>query len=126
MKNRIPAHGLSIGAKCAAALDPDVLVKVSADETVAKADADAVVIGRTITKVVDGETTIESTARELSDIKFAAALTAGTPVKMAAPDGTTGENRVTTFDPASDPYTRFVGVVWKGAGSGATGTVLFF
>lgn len=126
MKNRVPAQGLSRAAKCAANLPIDTLVKITGNETVALADAGATVIGRTITPVVDGDVTVETRYRELSDLKFAAALVAGTFFKLGAPDGVTGENTAVAWVAGTDAEAAKCGIVWVGAAAGANGTVMMF
>jgi hypothetical protein len=92
-------------------------VTISGDNTVAKAGANAVPIGRLVVpaRAVNGLGTVETKFKELVEIKTSGALAAGVLVKLAAVDGTTGENIVTTWVSGTDGYERLYGVVWKGA-----------
>jgi hypothetical protein len=129
MRTLAYAHGLSVPATCQTANAPqDTLVEITGDETVAKAGANAFNIGRLVIKSVaaNSDVTVETRFREVAEIKFAAALTAGTKIKLAAVDGTTGENRADAYVEGTDAASRWAGIVWKGAGNGGVGKVLLF
>ena len=129
MRTLAYAHGLSVPATCQTANAPqDTLVEITGDETVAVAGADAFVAGRLVLKsgLANSEVTVETRFRELVEMKFSAALTAGTKIKLAAVDGTTGENRAAAYVEGTDAASRWAGIVWKGAGNGGVGKVLLF
>ena len=129
VKLRAQREGLSIPVTVATAnLPKDTLVAITANMTVDKAGANALVIGRLFktTKVANGSGTVETRFKERIEIKASGVLAAGNEVKMAAPDPGTGENRVSLFDPAADAVTRRFGVVWKGGADGATVEVLTY
>lgn len=127
MKLRANNEGLAIPATVAAVLDKDTIVTITADKTVNKAGANATPIGRLVVpaKANGGRGTVETRFKELIEIKFSGNIAAGAPVKMAAPDGTTGENVVVAWVSGTDGYERLFGIVWKGA-NGAVGEVLTF
>jgi hypothetical protein len=132
---QLMAHieGLAIRAIFAAVLGKDVLVAITANETINKAGADAVYIGRVVSpaKEVNGIGTIETPFKERIKIKGSGVLAAGDRVKLAAADGVTGENRVAKWVSQTDavagdkPETLF-GVVWIGGADGAEMDVLVY
>lgn len=124
---RATVEGLSVRAIFAAVLNKDELVKISADETVAKAGANETPIGRVVKspKAASGTGTVETKFKDLIDIIGSGALTAGTLVKMAAADGS-GNQRVAAWVSGTDAWERLVGTVWKGGADGATIKVLTY
>lgn len=129
MKLRSQVEGLAIRVLFAAVLVKDTLVKItSTNNTVDKAVANDFVVGRVVVpaKAIGGYGTIElgGKFKELIEIKFGATLASGAIVKMAAADGTTGENVATTWVSGTDAWERAFGVVLKGAASGSVGEVL--
>src|SRR3954463_10816299 len=116
MKLRAQREGLAVKATVATVEAKDTLMTISGDNTVAKAGVNAVVIGRLTVpaRAVNGLGTVETKFKELVEIKTGGALAAGVPVKLAAVDGTTGENIVTTWVTGTDGYERLYGIVWKG------------
>lgn len=128
MKLRAQVEGLAVPATVATAVHPkDTIMKISGDRTVDKADANAHPIGRLSVpaKAINGTGTVETHCKELIEIKFSGNIAAGALVKMAAPDGGTGENVVAAWVSGTDGAERIFGVVWKGA-NGAVGEVLVF
>ncbi|QQS33500.1 MAG: hypothetical protein IPM50_02645 [Acidobacteriota bacterium] len=127
MKLRSQVEGLAIPATVAAVLDKDTIVTITADKTVNKAGANATPLGRLAVpaKSSGGIGTVETRCKELIEIKFSGNIAAGALVKMAAADGTTGENVVAAWVSGTDGAERIFGVVWKGA-NGAVGEVLTF
>ena len=129
MKLRAHKEGLGLRATIAAVLDKDTLVKITADKTVNKAgSANDFHIGRLSVpaKAASGVGTVECRFKELIEIKGSGALSAGAIVKLAAADGTTGENRAVAWVSGTDVWERAFGVVWKGAADGGTLEVLTF
>lgn len=131
MKLRSTREGLAVKALFVALLAKDTLVKItSTNYTVDKAVANDFLVGRVSVppKTATGEGTVELAGRfkELIEIKAGATLASGAIVKMAAADGTTGENVATTWVSGTDAWERAIGVVWKGASSGGTLEVLTF
>ena len=128
MKLRAQTEGLAVIATIAAILVKDTLMAITGNRTVDKAGANAVVIGRLVVpaKAANGQGTVETKFKEFIEIKAAATLAAGDLVKLAAVDGTTGENRVTTWVSGTDGAERLFGVVWNGASSGGTVEVLTY
>jgi|GEM_PF-6068338 len=129
MKLRSQKEGLGLRATVAAVLAKDTLVKITADKTVNKAgSADDFHIGRLSVpaKANNGVGTVECRFKELVEIKGGGALSAGAIVKLAAADGTTGENVAVAWVTGTDAFERAFGVVWKGAGDGGTLEVLTF
>lgn len=109
-------------------LPKDTLVSMTASKTVDKAGADTVVIGRLVVpaKTANTQGTIETRFKELVEIKTAAIVAFGAPVKLAAVDGTTGENRVTNWVAGTDSATLLYGIAWKNAASGGVAEVLVY
>lgn len=129
MKLRAQQEGLAVPATIATAnLPKDTLVSITGDRTVDKAGANAHAIGRVVVpaKSANGTGTIETRYKELVEIKGSGSLAAGALVKLAAADGTTGENVAVDWVSGTDGYERLYGVVWKGGASGATLEVLTF
>ncbi|MBD0370322.1 MAG: hypothetical protein ICV60_05765 [Pyrinomonadaceae bacterium] len=150
MKLRKQFEGLSIGVIFAALLVKDALVAITANETVNKAGADAIIIGRVAVpaKEVNGRGTVETYFKELVRVKFDGAVAAGDRVKMAAADGggiqrvkkwTAQTVAVTTAVDADlvNPYVTAValngdspdlicGVCLVGGADGAEGDVLMY
>jgi hypothetical protein len=95
MKLRKQIEGLSIGVIFAALLVKDALVAITANETVNKAGAGSIPIGRVMVpaKEVNGRGTVETYFKELVTIKADGIIAAGDRVKMAAADGE-GNQRV--------------------------------
>ncbi len=73
-----------------------------------------------------GSGTVETRFNELVEIKAAGAVAAGDVVKMAAPDGVTGESRAAVFVSGTDAESRRYGVCWKGGADAATIEVLTY
>lgn len=129
MKLRAQKEGLAIPAIVAtASLPKDTLMSITADRKVDKAGANAKVIGRLVVpaKTANGNGTIETKFKELIEIKGSGALAAGALVKMAAVDGTTGENVVVAWVSGTDGFELLLGVVWFGGASGAVLEVLTY
>lgn len=133
MKLRAHVEGLAITAIFAALLVKDMLVTITANETVNKAGADAVYIGRVVkpAKEVNGTGTIETPFKERIEIKASGAIAAGDRVKLAAADGGTGENRVAKWVSqtdlvAGDKADSLFGVCWIGGADGAVVEVLVY
>jgi hypothetical protein len=132
MKLKRHVEGLAIGAICAAVLAKDTLVAITADKTVNKAGAGAVVIGRLIKPgaAINDRGTVETRFKELIEIKASGAIAAGDRVKMAAADGD-GNQRVAKWTSQTDlvagdlPETLF-GVCFVGGADGATIQVLTY
>lgn len=126
MKLRSQYEGLAIRLIFAAALAKDTLVALTGNLTVDKAGANASVIGRVTvgTKAANQEGTVETYFKERVEIKAAGAVAAGDYVKMAAPDGTTLENRVAVWVDGTDSVLRRVGLCIKGGADAATLEVL--
>ena len=128
VKKRAHVEGLSVPATIVTAkLPQDTLVTITANKTVDKAGADAVVIGRVLksNREANGSGTIETRFKELVEVKGSGALVAGNRVKLAAADGG-GIQRVALWDPAADTADTLFGVVWKGGADGATLEVLTY
>lgn len=132
MKLRAQAEGLAILATIAAVLAKDTLVKITADQTVSKAGANDIVIGR-LTKparTASATGTVETHFKELIEIKASGAIAAGERVKSAAADGS-GNQRVAKWTSQTDtvagdlPDTLF-GICWKGGADGATVEILTY
>lgn len=129
MKVRATSEGLAVPATVATAnLPKDTIVKITANNTVDKADANAFPVGRLVApaKSTNGKGAIETRFKELVEIKASGAVAANDFVKLATPDGTTGENRVSTWVDGTDSVKRIYGVCWKGGADGATIEVLVF
>lgn len=128
MKLRAQVEGLAIKATIVAILAKDTLVGITGDRTVGKAGANANSIGRVSVpaKVASGINTVETRFKELIEIKGSGALAAGAQVKLAAADGTTGENVVVAWVSGTDGYERLFGVVWFGGADGAVLEVLTY
>lgn len=128
MKLRAQQEGLAVIATIAAVLAKDTLVAITGNRTVDKAGANAQAIGRLVVpaKAVAGQGTVETRFKEFVEIKMAAALTAGTQVKLGAPDGGTGENTVVAWVSGTDGAERLYGVIWSGGAVGAVGEVLTY
>lgn len=132
MKLRAQKEGLGIRVTMAALLVADALVKLTADNTVNVAGANDFVIGRVSVapKTSGGLGTVECIGRikEKIEIKVnqSGGLVAGDFVKMAAVDGTTGENRVAKWVTGTDAFERLVGIVCKGAADAGVAEVLTF
>ena len=103
MNLRAKMDGLAILVTMAAVLAKDALVAITGDNTVNKAGADAVVIGRVVkpAKEANGQGTVETRFKELITIKASGAIAAGDRVKMAAADGG-GIQRVTKWTSQTD------------------------
>jgi hypothetical protein len=133
MKLKAQVEGLAIRAIFAAVLGKDVLVAITANETINKAGAEAVYAGRVVSpaKEVNGIGSIETPFKERIAIKASGAIAAGDRVKLAAADGVTGENRVAKWTSQTDavagdkPDTLF-GVCWIGGADGAEIDVLVY
>lgn len=128
MKLRAQVEGLAVPATVATAVHPkDTIMKISGDRTVDKAGSNDHPIGRLSVpaKAINGQGTVETHCKELIEILFSGNIAAGALVKMAAVDGTTGENKVAAWVSGTDGAERILGIVWKGA-NGAVGEVLVF
>ncbi len=120
MKKRAHVEGLSVPATIVTAkLPQDTLVAITANRTVDKAGANALVVGRILksARAANGSGTVETRFKELIEIKASGALAAGDKVKLAAPDGG-GEQRVSLWTSqtdavAGDKPDTLLGVVWK-------------
>lgn len=128
MKLRANVEGLAVPATVATVEPKDTIVTITGDRTVGKAGANANPIGRLSVpaKEVNGEGTVETKFKELVEIKTGGVLAAGAAVKLAAVDGSTGENIVVAWVGGTDSYERLYGIVWKGAGSGEVAEVLVY
>lgn len=128
MKLRAQREGLAVKATVATVEAKDTLMAITGDNTVGKAGANAVVIGRLVVppRAAAGLGTVETKFKELVECKTGGVLAAGATVKLAAVDGTTGENIVVAWVTGTDGYERLYGVVWKGAGSGGVAEVLAY
>lgn len=129
MKLRAQKEGLAVPATVVTAnLPKDTLVSITGNRTVDKAGANAHAVGRLVvpSRTAAGRGTVETRYKELIEIKAANAVTAGQLVKMAAADGTTGENRVDVWVSGTDGAERIFGVCWNGGAGGATLEVLTF
>lgn len=129
MKLRAQVEGLAVPATIATAnLPKDTIMAITGNRTVDKGGANANPVGRLIvpSKTAGGLGTVETKYKELVEIKFGATLTAGKAVKLAAVDGTTGENVVVEWVGGTDSFERIYGVVWNGAANGAVGEVLTY
>ena len=128
MKLRAQVEGLAIPAIVATVEPKDTLVAITADKTVGKAGANAEVIGRLSVpaRSVNGTGTVETKFKELVEIKTSGALAAGVKVKLAAVDGTTGENVVTTWVSGTDGFALLYGIVWKGTAGVGVAEVLVY
>lgn len=128
MKLRAHKEGLAVPATVATVEPKDTIVTITGDKTVGKAGANANPIGRLSVpaKANNGPGTVETKFKELVEIKTGGVLAAGALVKLAAVDGTTGENIVVAWVSGTDGFERLYGVVWKGAGSGAVAEVLVY
>jgi hypothetical protein len=118
---------LSFPAIFAAILKKDQLVSITANSTVNKSGAGSIVVGRVLVPptVVNGEGVIEVFYRELHDIKTTTNIAANDFFKMAAPDGTTGENTIAKWVLGTDAEEIKAGICWSGANANGTATVLF-
>ena len=74
----------------------------------------------------NGLGTVETKFKELVEVKTSGALAAGVAVKLAAVDGSTGENIVTTWLAGTDSYERLYGVVWNGTAGVGIAEVLVY
>lgn len=133
MKLKAHVEGLAITAIFAALLVKDMLVTITANETVNKAGAGAVYLGRVVkpAKEVNGIGTIETRFKERITIKASGAIAAGDRVKLAAADGGTGENRAAKWISqtdlvAGDNAETLFGVCWIGGADGADIDVLVY
>lgn len=129
MKLRAQSEGLAVPAIVATAnLPKDTLVSITADRKVDKAGLNANCIGRLVVpaKTTNGNGTVETKFKELIEIKGSGTLAAGALVKLAAVDGTTGENVVVAWVSGTDGAERLFGVVWFGGASGAVLEVLTY
>lgn len=129
MKVRATCEGLAVPATVVTAnLPKDTIVSITANKTVDRAGANAFPVGRLVApaKSANGSGTIETPFKELIEIKASGSITANDFVKLAAVDGTTSENRVSTWVDGTDSVKRIFGVAWKGGADGATVEVLVF
>jgi hypothetical protein len=128
MKLRAHVEGLAVPATIATVEPKDTIVAITADKTVGKAGANANPIGRLSVpaKTAGGLGTVETKFKELVECKTSGALAAGVAVKLAAVDGTTGENIVTTWVGGTDSFERLYGVVWKGTAGVGVAEVLVY
>lgn len=128
MKLRSHVEGFAIKAIIAAVLSKDTLVAITANRTVNKAGADATPIGRLVVpaRTIGEIGTVETRFKELIEIKGSGALAANAKVKLAAADGTTGENVVVAWVAGTDSAAILFGVVWNGGADGAVLEVLTY
>jgi hypothetical protein len=132
MQLRATLEGLAVPATIAAILAKDTLMAISGDRTVAKAAADALVVGRLIkpAKEVNGSGTVETRFRSLIEIKADGIIAAGNVVKLSSADGS-GNQRAKKWVGQTDaaagdkPETMF-GVCWLGGADAATVEVLVY
>lgn len=133
MKVLARVEGLAVPAIIATAVHPkDTLVKITADRTVDKAGSNEFAIG-TISVPSKSATapnntgTVETRFKELIECKIGgSALSAGAFVKLAAVDGTTGENVAVAWVSGTDVFERCFGIVWKGAAANGVAEILTF
>jgi hypothetical protein len=121
-------EGLALRATVVTAnLAKDQLMKITGDKTVDKAGANDHAVGRLVvpSRTANGIGTVEVRYKERVKIKFSGNLLAGTYVKLAAVDGSTGESVAAAWVSGTDAWERLYGVVWVGA-NGAVGEVLTF
>ena len=116
MKVIAAVEKLGLMVTMAAVLAKDTLVKLTANETVNKADANAIAIGRVsvVAKEAGGKGTVESFFSSLIEIKGVGACPFGSWVKLGAPDGTTGENTAVPWVLGTDDASLRLGLVFKG------------
>lgn len=129
VKLRAQVEGLSIIATVVtAALPKDTIVAITSDMTVDKAGAGAKSVGRLFvpSRTANNQGTVETRFKERIEIKASGTVAANDDVKLAAPDGTTGENRVSTFVEGTDAEYKRFGRCWKGGADGATVEVLTY
>lgn len=129
MKLRAHFEGLAVPAAVVTAnLPKDTLVAITANRTVDKAGANALVVGRLFkpARAAGGSGTVETRFKELVEIKASGAVAAGARVKLAAPDPATGENRAAAFAEGVDAEARYYGVCWKGGADGDVIEVLTY
>lgn len=132
MKLRAQVEGLAITVIVAAVLARDTLVAITADKTVNKAGAGALVIGRLVKpgKNANDNGTVETRFKALITIMASGVIAAGDTVKMAAADGA-GIQRVAKWISQTDaaagdkPDTLF-GVCLEGGADGADIQVLTY
>lgn len=121
-------EGLAVRATVVTAnLLKEQLVKITGDKTVDKAGSGDKAIGRLIVpaRTANGIGTVEVLAKERVEVKFSGNLLAGTYVRLAAVDGTTGESVVQVWTSGTHTVESLYGIVWKGANN-ALGEVLTF
>lgn len=128
MKLRAQVEGLAVPATIAAVLEKDTIVAITGNRTVDKAGAGATPIGRLSVpaRTANKTGTVETRFKELIEIKGSGALAANAKVKLAAADGTTGENVVVAWVAGTDSAAILFGVVWNGGADGATLEVLTY
>ncbi len=129
MKLLSQVEGLSIPATVVTAnLDKNTLLKITGDATVDKATANSIVIGKLAVpvKTANSTGTVETSCKDLSEMKTTEVLVAGDSWKAGVPDATTGESTAAKWVDGTDSPVRRCGVVWKGAASGGTAQVLTF
>lgn len=129
MKLRSQKEGLAIPATVVtAALPKDTLMKITANRTIDKATAGTVHAGRLTvpSKTANGTGTLETSFKELIEIKTTEIMAAGDFVKHGVVDVTTGENTVAKWLVATDAVALRWGVVWSGAASGGVAEVLVY
>lgn len=117
-------EGLAIHGACLATLVKDDIVKISANETIAKAGANDKSLGRFVVQFGD-RFTVETRFKELIEIKASGVLAANDEVKLAADDGSANQ-RVTAFVEGTDAESRRFGRVWKGGADAATVKILTY
>lgn len=129
MKLRGQREGFAITVTVVTAnLPKDTLVKLTADNTVDKADANSLPIGRLVVpaRTASGTGTVETKFKEKVEIKTTAIVAIGNVVKLGVPDGTTGENTVTPWVSGTDGFERVYGVCCKAAASGGVAEILTY
>lgn len=131
MKLRAHSGGLAVKFIVPTAnLPKDTLVKITANNTVDKADANSFPLGRLVVpaRIANGFGTVELSGRfkDYLEIKTTAVITAGDWVRLTAPDGTTGENTIGVWVEGTDSIKRLIGVAIKGAASGGVAEILTF
>ncbi|MBX7170154.1 MAG: hypothetical protein K1X72_04300 [Pyrinomonadaceae bacterium] len=118
---------LSVVAIFAAVLKKDQIVSITANKTVNKSGAGSIAFGRVLVpaKAAGEEGTIEVFYREYHDIKTTTNIAANDFFKMAAPDGTTGENTIAKWVSGTDAEELKAGICFNGASANGTASVFF-
>lgn len=134
----VKVEGLAVPATFAAVLAKDTLVKISANETVAKAGSGETILGHVVKSptAANGIGTVETRFRSIIEIIADGILAAGDEVKLSSDDGS-GNQRVKKFveqvidgggnvTTEPDSSAKRFGRVWKGGADAATVKVLVY